>query len=219
MITTLLTGLLNMNHLLPHLIAQYGSLVYVGLFALIFIETGLVIFPFLPGDSILFLSGSIAAMSTHSLNYITLIVLLSIAAIAGDSLNFELGHHFGGHLSSPKWQRWIKPKYLAEAELFFKKYGNWAIFLGRFIPIIRTFVPFTAGISKMHYRQFILYNVIGGITWVSIAVLSGYFFGNIPIIKAHFELIMLAIVLISLIPMMVMLLKRTRKGSDSNAEE
>lgn len=219
MITTLLASILNMNHLLPSLIAQYGSLVYIGLFAIVFIETGLVVFPFLPGDSLLFLSGSIAAMTTHSLNHIILIVLLSIAAIAGDTVNFEIGQRLSSHLTSPKWQRFIKPKYLHEAELFFKKQGSGAIFLGRFVPIIRSFIPFTAGVSKMHYRRFISYNILGGVAWVSVAVLSGYFFGNIPLVKAHFELIMLAIVLISLIPAMLVLLKRKGTKIDSNTEE
>ncbi|MDA5387177.1 VTT domain-containing protein [Loigolactobacillus backii] len=217
MVTEILVSILNMNHLLPSLIAQYGGLVYGGLFIIIFVETGLVVFPFLPGDSLLFLSGSIAAMTAHSLNHITLIILLSIAAIAGDSLNFEIGHHFGQHLTKPKWQRWIKPKYLKEAGQFFHNHGNSAIFLGRFMPVIRTLIPFTAGVSKMHYRKFILFNVLGGIAWVSVAVLAGYFFGNITIVKTHFELIMLAIIVISLLPAILISLKRKSKGTDVNA--
>ncbi len=217
MITALLASILNMHHLLPMLISQYGAWVYLGLFAVIFIETGLVVFPFLPGDSLLFLSGSLAAMATHPLNHLVLIGLLSIAAIVGDSLNFEIGQRFGHRLSSPKWQRWIKPQHLAAAQRFFEKHGNSAIFLGRFMPIIRTLIPFTAGISKMPYHKFILYNVMGGVAWVSIAILSGYFFGNIPVVQAHFELIMIAIVVVSILPAAIMTLVKNRKGTDLNA--
>lgn len=217
MITGLLVSILNINHLLPMLIAQYGTFVYVGLFAVVFMETGLVIFPFLPGDSLLFLSGSIAAMASHSLNHIILIVLLSVAAIAGDSLNFEIGHHFGKYLTSPRWQRWIKPQHLKAAQTFFHTHGSTAIFLGRFMPLIRTFIPFTAGISKMHYRKFIVFNILGGIAWVNIAVLAGYFFGNIAIVKSHFELIMVAIILISLLPALFISLTRKFKGPNANA--
>lgn len=223
MLTTLFASILNANHLLPILISQYGSLVYLGLFAIIFIETGVVICPFLPGDSLLFLSGSIAAMSAHSLNPVILIGLLAIAAILGDGLNFEIGKHFGHQLTKPKWQRWVKPQYLKDASTFFEKHGSWAIFLGRFMPLIRTLIPFTAGISRMPYRRFAWFNVLGGISWVSVAVLAGYFFGNIPVVKAHFELIMIAIVVISLLPAAIMALKQRtqnrRKGIESNVNE
>ncbi len=219
MTTIILTSILSIDHLLPLMIAKYGALVYVGLFAVIFIETGLVVFPFLPGDSLLFLCGSIAAMATHTLNPIWLIVLLSIAAIVGDTINFEIGARFGHYLSSPRWQKWIKPKYMAEAQTFFDRHGSSAIFLGRFVPIIRTFIPFTAGISKMHYRKFIIFNVLGAVAWVNLAVLAGYFFGNIAIVKAHFELIMIAIIVISLIPAILMALSRKRKDVRIDAEK
>ncbi|KRK97810.1 hypothetical protein FD04_GL000781 [Secundilactobacillus odoratitofui DSM 19909 = JCM 15043] len=211
MITSLLVAFLNLNHLLPLLIGQYGSLVYLVLFLVIFIETGVVVLPFLPGDSLLFLSGSLAALSGTTLNPLLLIIILSIAAILGDTVNFEIGKHFGHHLTSPRFQRWIKPKYLHDTERFFTKHGNAAVFLGRFMPLIRTFIPFTAGISKMAYHRFILYNVLGGLSWVSVTVLAGFFLGNIAIVKAHFELIMLAIVAISLLPAMLMALRRKLK--------
>ncbi|WP_057770257.1 VTT domain-containing protein [Lactobacillus selangorensis] len=206
----------NLTQLLPNLIVQYGSFVYLGLFAAVFIETGIVVFPFLPGDSLLFLSGSIAAMSGHSLNLAVLLLLLSIAAIAGDSLNFEIGKRFGQRLSHSKW---IKPQYLQDAQVFFQRHGNSAIFLGRFMPIIRTFIPFTAGISKMKYEHFILFNVLGGITWVAVATLSGYFFGNIPVIKSNFELIMIAIIVISLLPAVLVALQKKMKGPKADAEK
>ncbi|KRL81570.1 VTT domain-containing protein [Secundilactobacillus paracollinoides] len=217
MITALLASIFNIHHLLPILISQYGAWVYVGLFAVIFIETGLVVFPFLPGDSLLFLSGSLAAMASHPLNHLVLIGLLSLAAIAGDSVNFEIGHRFGHRLTSPRWQRVIKPQHLASAQRFFKKHGNSAIFLGRFMPIIRTLIPFTAGVSKMPYRKFILYNILGGVAWVAIAILPGYFFGNIPVVQAHFELIMIAIVVVSILPAAIATLVKNRKGPNLNA--
>ncbi|MTV81872.1 VTT domain-containing protein [Secundilactobacillus folii] len=210
MLTALLASVLNVQHLLPALIAQYGSLVYGGLFLVIFIETGVVILPFLPGDSLLFLSGSLAALSTHSLNHLVLILLLSVAAIAGDSLNFEIGKRFGHHLKNPRWQKLIKPKRLEQASNFYQRYGSLAIFLGRFMPIIRTLIPFTAGISKMPYRKFILFNVLGGVSWVTVAVLSGYLFGNIPGVQTHFELIMMAIVVISLVPAAILAIRSRR---------
>lgn len=211
MLTTLLTSILSIDHLLPQLIAQYGNLVYLGLIAVVFIETGLVVFPFLPGDSLLFLCGSIAAMATHTLNPVLLIVVLSLAAILGDTVNFEIGARFGRHLTGPWWQRWIKPKYLEQAQAFFDRHGSSAIFLGRFVPIIRTFIPFTAGISHMPYHKFILFNVLGAVAWVNVAVLAGYFFGNIALVKAHFELIMIAIIVISLIPAAIMALTKKNK--------
>ncbi|MCH4056838.1 MAG: VTT domain-containing protein [Lactobacillaceae bacterium] len=209
--STLIHALFNLNQVLPQLVAQYGNLVYIGMFIVIFVETGLVVFPFLPGDSLLFLSGSIAAMTTHPLNPLILIVSLSIAAIVGDTVNFEIGSRFGQYLTeSPRWRRFIKPKNIAEAQKFFEKHGSVAIFLGRFMPLIRTFIPFTAGISKMAYHKFILYNMLGGISWVVIAVLSGYFFGNIPVVQAHFELIMVSIIVISLLPAVIISLRKKK---------
>lgn len=209
----LLTSIIpNISQLVPQLIAQYGNLIYVGLFIVILIETGVVVLPFLPGDSLLFLCGSLAAVGQHSLNVWFLFGLLSVAAAVGDAMNFEIGQHFGQYLAtSERWQRLIKPKYLQQSATFFDRHGKGAIFLGRFVPIVRTFIPFTAGISHMHYRDFAIYNILGAVSWVGIAVGAGYFFGNIPLIKAHFELIMLAIVAISLIPVLIVGL-RSRKG-------
>lgn len=209
----LITSLVpNLNQLLPGLIGRYGSWIYIGLFALIFIETGIVILPFLPGDSLLFLCGSLAAMSNHSLNIWILLLALSIAAVIGDSLNFEIGEHFGEYIMrNERLRRFIKPKYLRRSEIFFARHGKPAIFLGRFMPIIRTIIPFTAGVSHMKYRDFAKYNILGGVTWVVVAVSAGYFFGNIAIVKAHFELIMIAIIVISLLPALIMAI-RNRGG-------
>ncbi|KRO28292.1 DedA protein (DSG-1 protein) [Lactiplantibacillus fabifermentans DSM 21115] len=195
--------------MLPQLIAAYGNWIYAGLFLLIFVETGLVVFPFLPGDSILFLCGSLAALANHSLQLTILLPLLAVAAVLGDLVNFEIGKRFGTHvLNSKRLSRFIKPEYLQESQAFFDRHGSLAIFLGRFVPIIRTLVPFTAGMSAMHYPTFARYNIIGGITWILVAVLAGFFFGNIGFVQQHFELIMLAIVFISLIPVGITFLKR-----------
>ena len=207
-----LGAIFNLTTLLPALINQFGSLVYVGLFIIIFVETGLVFFPFLPGDSLLFLSGSIAAIANQGLNVYALIILLSIAAILGDSTNFEIGKRFGKYLTtSEKWMKRINPKHLETARAFFQKHGNSAIFLGRFVPIVRTLVPFVAGGSEMPYHKFITYNFLGGISWVLVAVLSGYFFGNIPLVNQHFELIMVAIVIVSLLPVAIVSLNERNK--------
>ncbi|WP_318766453.1 VTT domain-containing protein [Lactiplantibacillus carotarum] len=206
--TTFFAMFFHLNTVLPQLISSYGNWIYLGLFLLIFIETGLVIFPFLPGDSILFLCGSLAALAGPSLNIGWLAILLVIAAILGDGCNFEIGKRFGHHvLNSPRLRRLIKPQYLQESQAFFKRHGSLAIFLGRFVPIIRTLVPFTAGMSAMHYPTFARYNVLGGTAWIIVALGAGYLFGNIAIVQQHFELIMLAIVLISLIPVAISFLR------------
>lgn len=212
--TTFLAMFFHLNTILPQLISSFGAWIYVGLFLLIFVETGLVIFPFLPGDSILFLCGSLAAMASQSLNIWLLAVTLAIAAILGDLCNFEIGKRFGAYvLNNDRLKRFIKPKYVQESQEFFDRHGSLAIFLGRFVPIIRTLVPFTAGMSAMHYPTFARYNVLGGISWIVIALGAGFLFGNISFVQQHFELIMLAIVLISLIPVGFSVLNR-RKSVD-----
>jgi len=208
MLTAILTLFFNLNTVLPQLINQSGNLFYLLIFMIIFIETGVVVLPFLPGDSILFLCGSLMALANSSINPLLLIVVLGLAATLGDSLNFEIGKRFGSHIShSSKWQKFIKPSSLERSERFFQKHGNSAIFLGRFIPVIRTLVPFTAGGSKMPYHNFLLYNIAGGFSWVTLCITAGYFFGNVAVVKNHFSLIMVAIVLISLLPVMLVALK------------
>jgi len=212
--TTFLAMFFHLNTILPQLISSFGAWIYVGLFLLIFVETGLVIFPFLPGDSILFLCGSLAAMASQSLNLWILSITLAVAAILGDLCNFEIGKRFGAYvLNNDRLKRFIKPKYMQESQEFFDRHGSLAIFLGRFVPIIRTLVPFTAGMSAMHYPTFARYNVLGGISWIVIALGAGFLFGNISFVQQHFELIMLAIVLISLIPVGFSVLNR-RKSVD-----
>lgn len=209
--TMLLASLFHINLLLPQLMASFGHWIYIGLFGLIFIETGLVVFPFLPGDSMLFLSGSLAAMSGSGLNIGLLIVMLILAAILGDGCNFELGKRYGHRLLNNRLlKRLFKPSRLQTAEQFFEKHGPAAIFLGRFVPVVRTLVPFTAGMTGMRYRSFAIFNCLGAVSWILITLGTGYLFGNISIVQQHFELMMMSVVLISLIPMALKLLKARR---------
>jgi membrane-associated protein len=190
------------------LITQYGTLTYAILFGIIFIETGLVFFPFLPGDSLLFAAGAFSALG--SLNIFIVIPLLMLAAVLGDTVNYWIGHFFGEKLiANPRIP--IKKEHIEETQKFFTKHGGKTIILARFVPIVRTFAPFVAGIGKMHYGQFISFNVIGGISWVLLGTTLGYFFGNIPVVKDNFSVIILVIVLISVIPMLIPLIKKTIK--------
>jgi membrane-associated protein len=190
--------ILHLDQHLVNLTATYGAVVYLFLFLIIFCETGLVILPFLPGDSLLFASGTIAALG--GLNYISLLIILSIAAILGDTVNYWIGHFFGEklikHPQSP-----LKPQHIQKTHAFYAKYGGKTIVLARFVPIVRTFAPFVAGVGNMNYRHFFIFNVIGGIAWVTLFTTAGYFFGNIPTIKHNFSLVIFAIIGISLIPM------------------
>lgn len=186
---------LHLDEHLANIINQYGVWTYAILFLIIFMETGFVVTPFLPGDSLLFAAGSLAPIS--DMNIWLLIVLLIIAAIAGDTVNYWIGHYLGERAYNIKW---IKREYLDRTHAFFQKHGGKTIFLARFVPIVRTFAPFVAGMGKMSYSYFFSYNVFGGIVWVLLFTLLGYFFGNIPFVKANFELVIIAIILISVVP-------------------
>ncbi|MFZ3054899.1 MAG: DedA family protein [Minisyncoccales bacterium] len=199
----LINAILHIDIYLTEIVNAYGVLSYLLLFLVIFIETGLVFIPFLPGDSLLFAAGAIAAIS--SLNIYTLIVLLWIAAFLGDTANYFIGKFFGNKLSAR-----INQKYLIRTQEFYNKYGGVTIFLARFIPIIRTFAPFVAGLGKMEYKKFISYNAIGGLAWVLLFTLSGYFLGNIPQIKENFSIIVIAIIILSLFPILFELIKNKK---------
>lgn len=188
---------LHLDEYLARIIADYGTWTYGILFVVIFVETGLVVMPILPGDSLLFAAGTFAALP-DGLNIWYLIILLIVAAILGDTVNYSIGHYLGERAYNIKW---IKKEYFDKTHAFFEKYGGKAIFLARFVPIVRTFAPFVAGIGKMTYGYFITYNIVGGISWVLIFTLLGYFFGNIPFVKKNFELVIIAIILFSVIPM------------------
>ena len=199
---------LHVDKNLATVIAQYGTLTYVILFGIIFMETGLVVTPFLPGDSLLFAAGALAAMG--SLNIIFLYILMLIAAIIGDTVNYWIGHKLGRGVFY-KGSRFFKKEYLEEAEAFYAKHGGAAILLGRFVPIVRTFVPFVAGVSKMSYKHFLAYNIIGGISWVSLFLFGGYWFGNIPFVKENFHYVVVIIILISVVPIVWTAVKRGMK--------
>jgi membrane-associated protein len=202
-------------HLDVHLsavITQYGTWTYALLFAVIFVETGLVVTPFLPGDSLIFAAGTFAALRPPPLDVWLLWLLLSVAAILGDTVNYWIGHYLGQRAYGI---RWIKKEYLDRTHGFFEKYGGKTIFLARFVPIVRTFAPFVAGIGRMSYGYFISYNVFGGIVWVSLFTGAGYLFGNIPFIRDHFSLVILAIVLVSILPMVVEALRAQRENRQS----
>ena len=187
---------LHLDEYLQDIIVNYGAWTYGILFVVLFVETGLVVMPFLPGDSLLFAAGTFAALG--SFNVWGLIGLLIIAAVLGDAVNYSIGHYLGERAYSIKW---IKKEYLDKTHAFFEKHGGKAIFLARFVPIVRTFAPFVAGIGRMSYAYFATYNVVGGITWVIIFTLLGYFFGNIPFVKKNFELVIIVIILVSVLPM------------------
>jgi len=189
--------LLHLDDELKKIVTQYGVWAHLILFLVIFCETGLVVTPFLPGDSLLFAAGAFAA--DRSLRVEWLLPLLMIAAIAGDTLNYWLGHWFGDHAFNGRIP-FLKRAHLEKTHKFFEKYGGKTIILARFVPIVRTFAPFVAGMGSMNYRQFFLYNVVGGIVWVLIFVLLGFWFGTWPLVKANFELVMVAIVVVSVLP-------------------
>ena len=175
---------LHLDEYLQTIITTYGAWTYGILFAVIFVETGLVVMPFLPGYSLLFAAGTFAALG--SLNVWSIIALLAVAAVLGDAVNYSIGHYLGDRAYNIKW---IKKEYLDKTHAFFEKHGGKAIFLARFVPIVRTFAPFVAGIGRMSYTYFATYNIVGGISWVFVFTLLGYFFGNIPFVKKNFELV------------------------------
>lgn len=197
LLTFLIDLFLHLDEHLAAVISQYGGWTYGILFAVIFVETGLVIMPILPGDSLLFAAGTFAALP-DGLNIWFLVVLLMVAAILGDTVNYSIGHYLGERAYNIKW---IKKEYFEKTHAFFEKHGGKAIFLARFVPIVRTFAPFVAGIGKMTYSYFITYNFVGGIVWVLLFTFAGYFFGNIPFMKKNFEYVIIAIIFLSLLPM------------------
>jgi membrane-associated protein len=208
-------------HLDVHLaefVAQYGIWVYGVLFAIIFAETGLVVTPFLPGDSLLFATGALAA--TGAMDVRLILVLLTFAAVLGNTVNYAIGHYVGPRVfraegTGGRFDRLLNRQHLERAHAFFEKYGGMAVVVTRFVPIIRTFVPFVAGAGGMRYPLFTLYNVAGGVLWVGICVIAGYVFGNVPIIKENFSLVALGIVAVSVIPVVIEMIKHRRKGQRS----
>jgi membrane-associated protein len=205
----------NVDEHLEQIVQQYGPLVYGLLFAIIFAETGLVVTPFLPGDSLLFAAGAMAAIG--SLNVWVLMGTLFVASVLGDAVNYSVGRYIGPRVFRPegrrgRFERLLNPKHLERTHEFFEKYGGKAVVLARFVPIVRTFIPFVAGAASMTYGTFAFYNIAGGALWVFACVGAGYMFGNIPIIKENFELVVLGIIFVSILPMIVEVLRQWNAG-------
>lgn len=216
-ISNLIDLFLHIDVYLDVLIDFFGPWTYAILFAIIFMETGFVITPFLPGDSLLFAVGAFSARG--SLNVVVIFILLFIAAVIGDGVNYWIGHSVGPRVFEKDY-RFLKRSHLVKTQEFYEKHGGKTIVLARFIPIVRTFAPFVAGVGTMEYKRFIGYNIIGAFLWTSMFIFLGYFFGNIPIVQENFELLVVGIILISILPMIIEFLRnRLRKRSVSSTPE
>ena len=188
---------LHLDRHLTDVTGTYGAWTYALLFLIVFCETGLVVTPILPGDSLLFAAGALSALGT--LDPWTLFLLLTLAAVLGDMVNYWAGHYFGERIFKPD-ARFLRTEYLERTRRFYERHGGKTIVMARFMPIVRTFAPFVAGMGRMQYRRFFLYNVGGAVLWVAVCVAAGHFFGNIPVVKKHFSLVILAIVFLSILP-------------------
>jgi membrane-associated protein len=206
---------LHLDQHLAEIIQRYGATTYLLLFLIVFLETGLVVTPFLPGDSLLFAAGTFAAIGALSLW--KLFLLLAVAAILGDTVNYAIGARIGPKVFSYSKSRFFNPEHLKKTHAFYEKYGAKTIVIARFVPIVRTFAPFVAGIGQMSYWTFLSYNVIGGILWVSVCLFSGYFFGNLPVVKKNFSVVVIVIVLISLLPAVIEYLKHRAEAKGKAA--
>ena len=208
--------ILHIDQHLTELAAQYGVWIYGILFLIIFCETGLVVMPLLPGDSLLFAAGSIAAIG--EMNIHLMVVLLIIAAILGDAVNFMIGKFFGEKLFANPNSKIFKQSHLQKTQQFYAKHGGKTIVLARFIPIVRTFAPFVAGMGHMTYHHFLAYNVIGGVLWVTIFSYLGYFFGNLPIVKDNLSLVLIAIIVLSILPGIIEIIRHKRAANKAGAQ-
>ena len=206
LLATLLDIILHVDKYLGAIIAQYGVVTYVLLFLIIFAETGFVLTPFLPGDSLLFAIGAFAAQG--ALSVWVIVILLIVAAILGDSVNYAIGRRVGAAFFEKR--KLIKQEYLDKTNTFYEKHGKKTIILARFVPIVRTFAPFVAGIGKMKYRDFLIYNIIGGVLWVGLFVFAGYFFGNLEIVQNNFSAFILLIIVVSVVPLVVEYVRHRR---------
>ncbi|MBM3372544.1 MAG: DedA family protein, partial [Betaproteobacteria bacterium] len=198
----------NLDEHLQALVVAYGPWIYLILFLIVFCETGLVVTPFLPGDSLLFVAGAIAAAG--GMNVHLLVVLLIIAAILGDAVNYAFGRYVGPRVFSQQQSRWLNPKHLQRAHAFYEKHGGKTIIIARFVPIVRTYAPFVAGAASMTYSKFAFYNVSGAILWVVSLAYAGYFFGNLPLIKDNLSLVIIGIIILSIMPGVVEILRHRR---------
>ena len=207
MIATMIDFILHIDQHLVALTAQYGAWLYAILFWIVFCETGLVVTPFLPGDSLLFAAGAVAAASQGNLNVHVVAGVLLAAAILGDAVNFAIGKYFGAKLFANPNSKIFKQEYLHKTHAFYEKYGGKTIILARFVPIVRTFAPFVAGMGDMNYSKFIRYNIIGALAWVLLLTYLGYWFGNLPMVKDNFGKVVIGIIVVSVLPMVVEMIK------------
>ena len=208
LLATLFDIALHLDRHLQALVASYGAWVYAILFLIVFCETGLVVTPFLPGDSLLFVAGTVAAAGGMDIHL--LVVLLIVAAILGDAVNYAFGHYVGPRVFKSQESRWLNPRHLERAHAFYERHGGKTIIIARFVPIIRTYAPFVAGAASMPYPRFALYNVSGAVLWVVSLGYAGYFFGNIPVIKDNLTLVIIGIVILSILPGVIEILRHRR---------
>ncbi len=219
LLQTLFDILIHLDEHLLELTQQYGLWIYALLFVIIFAETGLVVTPFLPGDSLLFAVGSLAAL--HALDFWPVLLLVTLAAILGDTANYWIGARIGPQVFTQKHTRFFNKKHLDRTHAFYEKYGGKTIVIARFVPIIRTFAPFVAGIGSMTYSRFLFYNIAGGVLWAVGLTTAGFYFGNLPVVKRHFSLVILAIIIISILPGVIEYARHrgsSKKGSESAVE-
>ena len=202
---------LHIDRYLADMTVQYGAWIYVILFVIMFCETGFFFIPFLPGDSMLFVAGALAAMQSSTINVHLLAFLLIIAAILGYEVNFCIGKYLGSKMFKNPHSKIFKRSYLEMTQAFYKRHGGKTIFLARFIPIIRTFAPLVGGMGKMHYRFFLLSNIVGGVVWVSIFTYAGYLFGGLTVVRDNIQILVAAIILISIIPAVIEFAHKKRK--------
>lgn len=209
LLAPLIDLIVHLDDHLQALVVNYGAWVYLILFLIVFCETGLVVTPFLPGDSLLFVAGAIAAAG--GMNIHLLVILLIIAAVLGDAVNYSIGHYIGPRVLRDRNSRWLNPKHLERAHAFYERHGGKTIIIARFVPIVRTYAPFVAGAASMPYSRFALYNISGAVLWVVSLGYAGYFFGNIPVIKNNLTLVILTIIILSILPGVVEYLRHRNR--------
>jgi membrane-associated protein len=212
LIRKLIDMVLHLDKHLDQLVANYGPWVYAIVFLIVFAETGLVVTPILPGDSLLFAIGALCARP-NGLNFLVAFFVLWTAAVLGDTVNYWIGAYFGPKVFHNKESRWLNPKHLERTHAFYEKYGAKTIIIARFLPIIRTFAPFVAGIGRMTYPRFFAYNIIGGLVWVGLFMVAGWLFGNRPVVRNNFSLVVVAIIALSMIPLLTEYLRHRRQNS------
>jgi membrane-associated protein len=205
--------ILHIDAHLAEMVAQYGIWVYAILFLILFCETGLVVTPFLPGDSLLFVAGALASLPSNDLNVHTMVALMVVAAVIGDAVNYTIGRLFGDRLFSNPNSKIFRRSYLDKTHAFYEKHGGKTIVLARFVPIVRTFAPFVAGMGRMSYRHFAFYNVTGALLWVLLFTYAGYFFGNMPVVQENLKLLIVAIIVLSVLPGVVEVVRHKRAAA------